>query len=41
MQSNQNNHISIKEFCIEGGKTPKQSGQKRDSSQRSPTEDIL
>ena len=23
MQSNQNNQISVKDYCIEGGKTPK------------------
>ena len=40
MQSNQNSQISIKDYCIEGGKRPKQSGQKRDSSQRSPPEDL-
>ena len=28
------------EYWIEGGKTPKQSGQTRDSSQRSPPEDL-
>ena len=28
MQSNQNNQISIKDYCKEGGKTPKQSGKK-------------
>ena len=29
MQSNQNNQISIKVYCIERGKTPKQSGQRK------------
>ena len=39
-QSNQTNQISIKDYCIEGGKIPKQNGQKRDSSQRSLPEDL-
>ena len=39
MQRNQKNQIAIKKFCIEGGKTRKQSGQKRDCSQRSAPED--
>ena len=37
MQSNQKSQISIKDYCTEGGK---QSGQKRDSSQRIPPEDL-
>ena len=40
MQSNQNSQISIKDYCTEGRKTPKQNGKKRDSSQRSPPEDL-
>ena len=39
MQSNQNSQFSIKDYCI-GEKIPKQSGQKRDSSQKSSPEDI-
>ena len=40
MQSKNSNQMSIKEFCIEKGKTPKQDGLKRDNSHRSPPEDI-